>query len=365
MDLRADNVGSGTWTNFGTLGNFTAVGSPTLNTNVGGTGIPGVAFSGFSDAFQGPNSVSDIDGASDRSIEVWAYNPSLADEEAMVSWGHRGVTRRNLAFNFGANSAWGAASHFNDDMAWSPVPSANAWHHLVYTYSNSTATIYADGAVRAVRLLGGPLDTFTNEPINLGCQRETANGTRVVFYSGYLNTVRVHGGVLTPDQVARNYSLGPVALPSTTTPPPPPNTNTYPAGLTITLNDVGQAPWNVSNFGKIPENYQPGELLGSGILNHWLNVGGYTGGPDHTTGTGFSAFELNGGLSPSIVLFNQHVVVRSLFVDTFSGQGTHIYVRGYTYSNSPVPVITVDVPTRSHPQGRGYGCGPLGPLASP
>src|SRR5713226_9228897 len=64
VDLRAVNAGSGVWTNFGSLGNFTAVGNPTLITNVpgqaagAGTGIPGVAFDGASDAYQGPNSVS-------------------------------------------------------------------------------------------------------------------------------------------------------------------------------------------------------------------------------------------------------------------------------------------------------------------
>src|SRR5260221_13459700 len=86
VDLRAVNAASGVWTNFGSLGNFTAVGNPTLITNVPGevagvgTGLPGVAFDGASDAYQGPNSVSNIDGSSDRSIEVWALNPSLEDE---------------------------------------------------------------------------------------------------------------------------------------------------------------------------------------------------------------------------------------------------------------------------------------------
>ena len=168
----------------------------------------------------------------------------------------------------------------------------------------------------------------------------TSNLLGNITGAGLVFTHTVHGGTHNFDNflITATGQFNPTNAPS----------------LTITFSDVGQAPWNVTNFGKIPENYQPGELLGSGILTHWINVGGYTGGPDHTTGTGFSAREYNGGISPSIVLFNQHVVVRSVFVDAFNGQGTHIYVRGYTYSNSPVPVITVDVPTRSHPWGGGY-----------
>src|SRR5262249_20619427 len=128
-------------------------------------------------------------------IEVWAYNPSLATEETMVSWGHRGTTRRDIAFNFGSSTQFGAATHWADDVAWGTAPTANAWHHLVYTYSNSVVSVYVDGALRNSKALGGALDTFPGEAINLGCQRE-ANGTRSLLYSGYLNTVRVHGGVL-------------------------------------------------------------------------------------------------------------------------------------------------------------------------
>ncbi|RDJ93735.1 hypothetical protein B4Q13_19920, partial [Lacticaseibacillus rhamnosus] len=69
-----------------------------------GSGIPGVSFNGLTFAYAGPNSVADIDGSSDRSIEVWAYNQSLVAEETMVSWGHRGTDGRDMAFNFGNNA---------------------------------------------------------------------------------------------------------------------------------------------------------------------------------------------------------------------------------------------------------------------
>jgi mono/diheme cytochrome c family protein len=213
VDLRATNASaaSASWVNEGALGGvFAAVGSPGLSNDVAGTKIPGVFFNGSGDAFEGPNSVPDIEGGGDRSIEVWAYNPILVPEETTVSWGHRGTTRRDMAFNFGNNVTWGAATHWADDVSWANnVPSAAAWHHLVYTYANGVVNVYADGALANTQTLGGNLDTFPGEPINLGCQRETANGTRSLPYGGYLNAVRIHGGVLNAAAVQANYYAGP------------------------------------------------------------------------------------------------------------------------------------------------------------
>jgi hypothetical protein len=214
VDLRATNgIVSSTWTNLGTLGHFTAINGPTYSTNVSGTGVPGMSFNGTTAAFNGPNTVPDLDGASDRSIEVWAYNPSLAAEETTVSWGHRWSQRQDCAFNFGNNATWGAATHWDDDVGWGTAPTANAWHHLVYTYSNSVVRVYVDGTLRNSKTLAGPLNTFASEPINIGCQREAANGLRSLFYSGSINAVRVWGGEMTATQVAQNYQFGPWTLP--------------------------------------------------------------------------------------------------------------------------------------------------------
>jgi hypothetical protein len=204
VDLRATNAASGA---------LTKVSTPTFSTNVNGTGIPGVFFNGTSAAYQGPNSIADLDGGSDRTIEVWAFNPSLVEEETMVSWGHRWSQRQDCAFNFGNNGTWGAATHWDDDVGWGTPPSANEWHHLVYTCSNTVVKVYVDGALRNTKTLGGALNTYASEPINIGCQREAANGTRSLFYSGYINTVRVWGGEMTASQVSANYQFGPSEFP--------------------------------------------------------------------------------------------------------------------------------------------------------
>jgi mono/diheme cytochrome c family protein len=256
VDLRATNssAGSASWINQGTLGSaFASIGAPGLSNDVASTKIPGVFFNGSTDAYEGPNSVADIEGGSDRSIEVWAYNPTLVPEETTVSWGHRGTTRRDMAFNFGNNAVWGAATHWADDVSWAnSVPSAGAWHHLVYTYANNVVQVYVDGRLANMQGLGGPLDTFPGEPINLGCQRDTALGTRSLLYSGYLNTVRIHGGVLNPAQVQANYYNGPSA-------PPPVAVND-----SITLNPGAMALIPVLANDNVPSLFPASAVIVSG-----------------------------------------------------------------------------------------------------
>ena len=245
VDLRATNsFGPGGWVNLGTLGNFSLIGGPSYVANAASTGVPAISFNGTTAAANGPNTVADLDGASDRTIEAWAYNPSLAAEETTVSWGHRWSARQNCAFNFGNNTSWGAATHWDDDAGWGTPPTANEWHHLVYTYSNSVVRVYVDGALRNTKTLASPLNTFASEPINIGCQREAANGTRSLFYSGFINTVRVWGGEMTPAQVAQNYQFGPWRLASAPAPltfAPISNTNAN-AGVTITVTNSATDP---------------------------------------------------------------------------------------------------------------------------
>ena len=239
-----------TWTNLGSsVGNFTKAGSPAYSTNVAGTGIPGVYFNGTSALYSSTNtSIADITGAGDRSIEVWAYNPSLASEETTVSLGDRSGTRKNCGFNFGNAAGWGAATHFNDDVPWGAMgfPSTNGWHHLVYTYDgNVTVKIYADGQLWFTDTLGGALVTPTGDPINIGCQRGSGNGgTPGQFFSGYINAVRVWGGVLTANQVASNYLFGPwlfPALPKSISFAALSNVTVH-AGVTLTLTNSATDP---------------------------------------------------------------------------------------------------------------------------
>ncbi len=225
VDLRATDpsAGAATWVNNGTLGNFTRVGSPAATT-IGG--VPAVFFTGSDQAYTSVNNtVADIEGSSGRSIEVWAYNPSLADEETIVSWAYRGGSPdgSQMAFNFGSNGTWGAVTHWGGgyDTGWGAAnPSANAWHHLVYSYDNGTTVkIYIDGALANTRTMSGVLATWGGKPINIGRQRDNSAGSSFSkYFSGYLNTVRVHGAALSATQVANNYAVGPAGGSANTAP---------------------------------------------------------------------------------------------------------------------------------------------------
>jgi hypothetical protein len=218
VDLRATNAAASAitysiWTNLGSaVGNFSRAGIPAYLTNVAGTGVPGVYFDGSSARYASGNvSIAELTGAGDRTLEVWAYNPSLQTEETLVSLGDRNGTRRDCALNFAASPDLGAAAELNDDVPWGAMgfPSTNGWHHLVYTYDgNVTAKIYVDGQQWFTHTLSGPLATPQNEPIHIGCQ----NGNGQLF-SGYINSVRVWGGAMTASQVTSNYLFGPWTLP--------------------------------------------------------------------------------------------------------------------------------------------------------
>lgn len=226
VDLSASHgpAGGAVWTNYGVLDDFTRTGSPVHVPDVARTGIPGVQFNGTTDAFIGPASVPDLEGGSDRSIEAWVFNPAVGDEETILEIGHRGKLGCNCAVNYGSSLLFGAATQWAAyDVGWGSqtnVPSAGAWHHLVYTYDGATTCrIHVDGQLRITKTLPGRLATFAGERMLIGAQRtNTASSVpSVCWLSGFVNSIRVHGGVLNAQDIAANYALGPSRM---SDPPP-------------------------------------------------------------------------------------------------------------------------------------------------
>ena len=216
VDLRAEDLpyGAGvtTWTNHGSLGDFTANGSPLVEDIAG---MKAVTFDGGS-WFNGPTSTAGIEGAGTRTIEVWAYNPAIPGEETIVSWAHRGgPDGTNMAFNYGNDASFGAVGHWGGaaDMGWwgmhSPAPAANTWWHLTYTHNGTATRIYVNGEEESVR---DPiaLDTYSGSPIRVAAQADgTGAGVEAAFnFTGSIATVRIHDGVLSPAEIQRNFKLG-------------------------------------------------------------------------------------------------------------------------------------------------------------
>ena len=164
VSLRASDatVAGEVWKNAGTLGGaFTRGGAPKIETFAG---IRAVSFDGKNDWFRGPNAPAPLIGNAPRTIEVWAWNPTLdSDEETLVAWGKRGGPQDTaFSFNWGKSPRFGAVTHWADDLGWDGTPGAGRWHLLAYTYDGKTARVFDNGvesAARAVNLktASGPL----------------------------------------------------------------------------------------------------------------------------------------------------------------------------------------------------------------
>lgn len=206
LDANDPSAGKQKWNNKGTLGgDFTAQGTPDLVT-IGTT--KAVTFDGVGEAYVGPLSVPEIEGISDRSIEVWALNPGILDEEPMVSWSDRTgyVLGTMMSFNHGTNLTWGAMTHMHTpDLPWGPapadVPKQGVWHHLVYTYDGTTARVFADGVMKTEKAV--TIATKGGFSINLAAEREGAALNHHASLS--LAVVRIHDGALSDADVKANY----------------------------------------------------------------------------------------------------------------------------------------------------------------
>jgi len=193
-----------TWVNTGTLGDFTAVGSPVV-TQV--DGARGVTFDGSS-YFDGPTSVAGLEGQSDRSIEVWAHNPAISSEETMVAWGHFGGPQgADMAFRYGSHSYYGAVLHWGwPDLDWNGAPPAQQWHHLVYTYDGTMTRIYADGVLKnSEDLSGSSLNTHVDNPIRVAASND-AGGAAIFLGTLSIGRIRIHGNALSAADVLNNYN---------------------------------------------------------------------------------------------------------------------------------------------------------------
>jgi hypothetical protein len=121
-------------TNSGTLGGFfeaklSTGAAATTGTNALVGGVNGIQFSGY--CMQLLNGVGGalipppgglVGSNATASIEVWAFNPAVADDECMVSWGRRGTTGQNMAFEYGNSGTLGAVVHTGTaDMPWDTI----------------------------------------------------------------------------------------------------------------------------------------------------------------------------------------------------------------------------------------------------
>ena len=296
VDLRATNAsaGSSTWLNEAgfAFGNFTRHGSPVLVENTAGSGVPGVYFDGQSACYVGPITVPALEGHSARSVAVWALNPDIGREETLVSWAHRGgVSGGNFVVGYGSDVKWGAAAHWNIDLGWpsEKLPAANRWHFFVYTYDGDRAVkIYVDATLSLSTNLAAPLQTYSGMTINIGTQRDSDGNVPDFLFSGYINSVRVYGGVLSHDLIAAQNAQGPcgVARPKKIPRANLSNSNICFVDLRATNSSAGGPIWlneAASSLGDFTRHGQPGcvnSVAGSDVPGVYFDgVNGWYVGP--------------------------------------------------------------------------------------
>lgn len=208
VDLNASDAsaGSGLWVNNGSLGDFVEVGDTVKETVNGATAV---TFDG-TEWYDGPVTPAGLEGNSDRTIEVWVYNPGpLRDEETILSWGHRGgPDNTNMSFNYGTNATWGAAGQWGGqgDMGWglTGAPQPDQWHHLVYTYDGTTKSVYADGVLKNSEVDTG-VNTHVGDLIKIGAQIEGNFIDHAHIADMSYGAIRVHDGALTQSQIVNNF----------------------------------------------------------------------------------------------------------------------------------------------------------------
>jgi hypothetical protein len=137
----------------------------------------------------------------------------------MLTWSNRGEENKNAACCYSTASGWGAFAGWGaGDIGYANAvpPVAGIWHHIAFTYAggpNGLLTVYVDGEQnnQAAKSLAihGPADNEAM-PVILGGSTGgdatglAANGTEQ-WFTGSISKVRIHGGVLTAEQVKGNY----------------------------------------------------------------------------------------------------------------------------------------------------------------
>jgi hypothetical protein len=205
------------WSNTGSLGgNFVAEFDVPSVTTI--AGIKGVTFDGSNDWYVGPVAPSSVTGNGSRTVAAWIYNPSIATEETIASWGRRGGGNGTSAgYTHGTHHIWGAAGQWGDvaDVSWQGKAKAGTWTFVAITYDGAklTTATYTDG-LPGVTELNGPLNTWTTStsgaalPFIVGCQND-ANGTRNaggIPASLSIAKLEIHDRALNPTEIAAAFN---------------------------------------------------------------------------------------------------------------------------------------------------------------
>lgn len=202
VDLTTEAMKIGTevlkWKNLGKLGGQFVADSNSLPVLEMIDGRKAIVFSGATSmtaSFKVPESML---GNSSFSVSTWVYNPSIEDEEPIVSWTDRGgVDLTNASIGYGANKKFGAAAHWGwPDMAYQTLPTSGKWHHIAIVFDGTYEKIYVDGKLDKQELKMLYIANLRN--FILG-----TNADRSAFFSGAIAGLKMYDTPLPEAEVIK------------------------------------------------------------------------------------------------------------------------------------------------------------------
>jgi hypothetical protein len=157
------------------------------------------------------------------SAEAWIYATAVNEQNSCaIGYGLQGgssAPEEDREFNYSTpGSGGGVSGDFGSyDTKWTTTPTAGAWHYLAWSYDGSTVKLYLDGVLNASNNPGSPLQT-PSTVIGVGAGLGSGPNIGADAFQGYIAAARVESGVLSPADIATNYSLGLLSTASAITP---------------------------------------------------------------------------------------------------------------------------------------------------
>ncbi len=169
------------------------------------------------------------------SVEAWVMSPTVGGLSTIVSWGNSSTSSNQFLFNYGTSDGniGGSLNFGSQTFNWGAggPPAPGVYHYLVTTYDGVTNAVYCDGVLQNLTTnYYDPRPGTTNTvfapqagyAINIGSSRgsgasgipanelgtiTTTESDTAAHARMHIGKVRVMDGVLTPSDIANNYSV--------------------------------------------------------------------------------------------------------------------------------------------------------------
>jgi hypothetical protein len=221
----ADGTTVTTIANSGTAGQFDTIIGDVVATSHPANDNPGIMIQGL--GFEGDKMTSavtqtaaGITGNQVHSISAWVWNPEIAGEEAIVSWGRRGgPDGSNMGFHQGTHASFGAVGHWGGgpDVGYGNDgadinDTLGRWANLALTFDGNETKIFIDGALNNSDPHGAlaPHETFNDNvtpvPLAIGSEHNADNvNSNPISFSGTIARVQVFNVVRSNEEILEAF----------------------------------------------------------------------------------------------------------------------------------------------------------------